>query len=63
MVEWPPVGLLTVAEVASALRVSRMTVYRLVRSGELSSFQVGRSIRVPAAVVAEYLGKAFGQTG
>ncbi len=37
---------LTVVEAATALRVSKMTVYRLAQSGELRSVRVGRSIRI-----------------
>ncbi len=37
---------LTVQEAATALRVSKMTVYRLAQSGELRSVRVGRSIRI-----------------
>ena len=46
---------LTVAEVASVMRVSKMTVYRLVHSGELPAIRVGRSFRVPQQAVHEYL--------
>lgn len=46
---------LTVAEVADAMRVSNMTVYRLVHSGELPAVRFGRSYRVPAEAVKEYL--------
>lgn len=38
--------LLTVAEVADTMRVSRMTVYRLIRSNELKAIKVGRNYRV-----------------
>jgi excisionase family DNA binding protein len=51
----PVEGLLTVAEIAQALRVSRMTIYRLVERGSLPSVRVGHSIRVPAAAVRAYL--------
>ena len=37
------VKFLTVAEVATVMRVSKMTVYRLVHSGELPAVRVGRS--------------------
>ena len=37
------VRFLTVAEVATIMRVSKMTVYRLVHSGELEAIRVGRS--------------------
>lgn len=46
---------LTVAEVALAMRVSKMTVYRLVHAGELTAVRFGRSYRVPAKAVREYL--------
>jgi excisionase family DNA binding protein len=42
---------LTVAEVAAMLRVSRMTVYRLVHSGDLPAIRFGRSFRVPESAV------------
>ena len=46
---------LTVEEVASVMRVSKMTVYRLVHSGELESIRVGRRFRVPGYAVNRYL--------
>ena len=57
------VRFLTVAEVATVMRVSKMTVYRLVHSGELPAVRVGRSFRVPESDVNEYLRKSFFQTG
>lgn len=53
------VKFLTVAEVATLMRVSKMTVYRLVHNGELSAVRVGRSFRVPEQAVQEYLRGAF----
>jgi len=49
---------LTVAEVADAMRVSRMTVYRLVHAGEMPAIRVGKSFRVPASALEEYLAQA-----
>jgi len=46
---------LTVNEVAIALRVSNMTVYRLVSSGDIPSVKIGRSIRLRADDVDAYL--------
>ncbi|GAA1496819.1 helix-turn-helix domain-containing protein [Paeniglutamicibacter kerguelensis] len=46
---------LTVAEVALSMRVSKMTVYRLVHAGELPAVRFGRSYRVPELAVEEYL--------
>jgi excisionase family DNA binding protein len=57
------VSFLTVAEVAAAMRVSKMTVYRLVHAGELPAVRVGRSFRVPEDAVNEYLRKSFFQAG
>lgn len=57
------VKFLTVAEVAAVMRVSKMTVYRLVHSGELPAVRVGRSFRVSEATVNEYLQSSFFQTG
>lgn len=45
----------TVAEVASALRVSRMTVYRMVKSGTMESIRVGRGFRIPERAVDAYI--------
>ncbi len=56
------VAFLTVAEVASLMRVSKMTVYRLLHSGELAGVRVGRSFRVPESAVHAYLRDAFNDT-
>ena len=45
------VHFLTVAEVAEMMRVSNMTVYRLVHSGELPAVRFGRSFRIPESAV------------
>jgi excisionase family DNA binding protein len=45
------VRFLTVAEVAEMMRVSKMTVYRLVHSGDLPAIRFGRSFRVPESAV------------
>lgn len=47
--------LLTVAEVADLFRVSSMTVYRLIRNGELPAVRVGRSYRVSETDLRAYL--------
>ncbi|MBB1245867.1 MULTISPECIES: helix-turn-helix domain-containing protein [Streptomyces] len=53
------VNFLTVAEVAAVMRVSKMTVYRLVHSGHLPAIRVGRSFRVPENAVHEYLRQSY----
>lgn len=45
---------LNVAEVAAALRVSRMSVYRLVHTGELVALRVGRLFRISRRAFDEY---------
>lgn len=56
----PPAGgdaldLLNINEIAAALRVSRMTVYRLIRDGRLPAFRVGKSLRVHRRDLTAYL--------
>jgi excisionase family DNA binding protein len=56
------VHFLTVSEVASLMRVSKMTVYRLVHNGEMPAVRVGRSFRVPEQAVHDYLRDSFVET-
>lgn len=56
------VHFLTVAEVAAVMRVSKMTVYRLVHNGELPAVRVGRSFRVPEQAVQNYLRDSYIET-
>lgn len=54
---------MTVAEVATRMRVSKMTVYRLLHGGELPAVRVGRSFRVREEDVDDYLRKSFYDAG
>lgn len=54
---------LTVQEVAELLRVSSMTVYRLIKSGDLPAVRVGRSFRVSDHDVDTYLASRYTQAG
>lgn len=47
--------LLTVAEVAEVLRVSNMTVYRLIKAGELPALRVGKNYRIRESELEAYL--------
>jgi excisionase family DNA binding protein len=47
--------LLTVGEVASIMRVSNMTVYRLIKSGQLGAIRVGKNYRLRRKDVESYL--------
>ena len=58
------VQFLTAAEVAELMRVSKMTVYRLIHAGDLPAVQFGRSYRVPESAVEVFLqqGQADGRS-
>ncbi|MGB7963402.1 MAG: helix-turn-helix domain-containing protein [Propionicimonas sp.] len=57
------VKFLKVNEVAALLRVSRMSVYRLIHAGELEAVRFGRNFRVPEQAVDAYLRQAFFDAG
>jgi excisionase family DNA binding protein len=50
-----PGGLQTVSEVAATMRVSNMTVYRLIKNGELPAMRVGKNYRIRETDVERYL--------
>ena len=52
MADLSDVRFLTVAEVADLMRVSNMTVYRMVESGKLPAVRFGRSYRIPESALA-----------
>ncbi|MCW2892227.1 MAG: hypothetical protein QOH87_4090 [Trebonia sp.] len=52
---WSDVKFLTIYEIAVMMRVSKMTAYRLIHSGELEAIRVGRSYRVPEQAVISYM--------
>jgi excisionase family DNA binding protein len=54
---------LTVTEVADILRVSTMTVYRLIKAGDLSAVRVGKSYRLREEDVDAFLAKRFTEAG
>ena len=47
--------LMTVNEVAGALRLSRSRVYELIATGELLAYRPGGRIRIPAEAVRTFL--------
>lgn len=49
------VRFVTVAEVAEMMRVSKMTVYRLIHAGEMPAVRFGRSYRVPESAVEQFV--------
>ncbi len=56
-------GLLTAAEVARVMRVSTMTVYRLIKSGELPAIRVGKNYRLRGSDVERFLEERSVRTG
>lgn len=57
--ELSDVRFLTVAEVADMMRVSKMTIYRMVHAGELPAIRFGRSFRVPESAVQSAIAGGF----
>lgn len=49
---------LTIDEVAQVLRVSKMTVYRLVQNHEIEAVRFGRLYRVPQDAVDAYIARS-----
>ncbi len=54
---------MTVSEVADLMRVSSMTVYRLINAGEIRAARVGKSYRIRESDVDQYLADRYNQTG
>ncbi len=48
-------SLLTVREVADAMRVSTMTVYRMIRSEALPAIRIGKHFRIRNRDLEDYL--------
>lgn len=48
---------MTVKEIATEMRVSKMTVYRLIEAKKLPSVRIGSSFRVPQKAVFDYIRK------
>jgi excisionase family DNA binding protein len=55
--------LLTVGEVAELMRVSNMTVYRLIKSGQLAAVRVGKNYRIRRSDISRYLDERAVRTG
>jgi excisionase family DNA binding protein len=54
---------LTPKEVADLLRVSPMTVYRLIKSGELPAVRVGKAFRVREDDMDAYIAARYTRAG
>ena len=58
-----PAPFLTIAEVAQRMRVSKMTVYRLVHSGELPAVRFGPTFRIQQTAVDDLIRAARYEAG
>lgn len=56
--EAPEITWVTVAEAAEVMRVSKMTVYRLIQAQELRAARIGRSLRIARNDLEKYLREA-----
>ena len=54
---------LTASEAAERMRVSKMTVYRLIRSGKIRAVQIGKAYRVRESDLEEYLNSSYVDAG
>lgn len=54
---------MTVAEVATLMRVSTMTVYRLIKAGDIAAVRVGKSYRIREEDVDGFLSSRYTQAG
>jgi excisionase family DNA binding protein len=59
----PRARFLTVQEVADVLRVSTMTVYRLIKNGELGAVRVGKAYRVREDDLDAFIANQYTQAG
>ena len=50
---------LTASEAAERMRVSKMTVYRLIRSGKLPAVRIGKAYRVREDDLERYLNASY----
>jgi excisionase family DNA binding protein len=54
---------LTASEAAARMRVSKMTVYRLIRAGKLPAVQIGKAYRVRESDLEGYLDASYVKIG
>ena len=53
--------LLTIPQVQDELCIGRGSVYELIRSGQLATIHIGRSVRVPRMALDEWLQKRLAE--
>ncbi len=53
--------LMTIPQVADELGIGRSSVYELIKSEELTTIHIGRSVRIPRAALEEWLRKRLAE--
>jgi excisionase family DNA binding protein len=61
--EFSEARFVTVNEVARLMRVSKMTVYRLITQGDLPAVRIGRGYRIREEDVHRYLDSRYTEAG
>jgi excisionase family DNA binding protein len=51
LTEYPDI--LTVGEMAELLRVSKITVYHLIKAGQIAAFKIGRQYKCPKLFIVK----------
>ncbi|MEE2682838.1 MAG: helix-turn-helix domain-containing protein [Actinomycetota bacterium] len=59
----PQPKFMTVGEVADLMRVSSMTVYRLIKAEDIRAVRVGKSYRIREEDLDLFLASRYNQTG
>ena len=54
-------GYVTIPQLAKILGVSRISVYKRVKKGQIKAVRIGRSFAIPEKQVLSILGRALGQ--
>ena len=49
--------LVTLEEFQEMLQIGRTTAYRLLKSGEIKAFRIGRFWKIPRAAITEYVSR------
>jgi len=55
--------ILTVEELMELLYIGKNTAYRLLKSGEIRAFRIGRVWKIPREAVTDYIVRMAGERG
>ena len=54
--------IVTIDELCEMLRIGKNTAYKLINSGEITSFKVGKVHKIPRQAIADYIIKNTSRT-